>query len=69
MELNEDGSPRGNTVSIGAQALYYIEAHHQRIFLGGKLKLGVSYQSEELNTPQEDIDQTSVFTSWEYRFK
>ncbi|MFT5719367.1 MAG: hypothetical protein ACI9T7_003580, partial [Oleiphilaceae bacterium] len=69
MELNEDGSPRGNTVSIDAQSLYYIEAHHQRIFLGGKLKLGISYQSEELNTPQEDIDQTSVFTSWEYRFK
>jgi hypothetical protein len=69
MQLNDDGAARGNTVSIGAQALYYIEAHHQRFFLGGKLKLGISYQSEEINTPQEDIDQTSVFTSWEYRFK
>jgi len=69
MKLNEDGVARGNTVSADAQSLYYIEAHHQRIFLDGKLKLGVSYQSEELNTQQEDIDQTSIFTSWEYRFK
>jgi len=69
MELNDDGLPGGNTVSSGAQALYYIEAHHQRVLLGGKLKLGVSYQSEELNTQHEDIDQTSVFTSWEYRFE
>jgi len=69
MELNDDGVQAGNTVSSGAQALYYIEAHHQRFFLGGRLKLGVSYQSEELNTAQEDIDQTSVFTSWEYRFE
>jgi len=69
MELNDDGLPGGNTVSSGSQALYYIEAHHQRVLLGGKLKLGVSYQSEELNTQQEDIDQTSVFTSWEYRFE
>jgi len=69
LNLNEDGGGIGNTVSSEAQDLYYIEAHHQRILLGGKLKLGVSYQSEELNTQQEDIDQTSVFTSWEYRFK
>ena len=69
MKLNDDGVARGNTVSSTAQALYYVEAQHQRIFLGGKLKLGVSYQSAELNTAQADIEQTSIFTSWEYRFE
>jgi hypothetical protein len=69
MELNDDGVAIGNTVSSGAQALYYIEANHQKIFLGGKLEIGISYQSEELNTQQQDIGQTSIFASWEYRFK
>jgi len=60
---------RGNTVSSDAQTLVYIEANHQRFFAGGRLKLGLSYQTKELPTVQEDIDQSSVFASWEYRFK
>ena len=69
MKLNEDGVPRGNTVSSNAEKLFYIEASHQLFLADGKFKIGASYQSKELNTFQEDVDQTTIFTSWEYRFK
>jgi len=69
MKLNEDGVPRGNTVSSNAEKLFYIEASHQLFLADGKVKIGASYQSKELNTFQEDVDQTTIFTSWEYRFK
>ena len=69
MKLNEDAVAARNTVSSDAQTLVYIEANHQRFFAGGRLKLGLSYQTKELPTVQEDIDQSSVFASWEYRFK
>ena len=69
MKLNEDGEARGNTVSSDTQTLMYVEANHQRFFSGGRLKLGLSYQTKELSTIQEGIDQVSAFASWEYRFK
>ena len=69
MKLNEDGVASGNTVSASAQSLYVIQANHQQFFCGGRLKVGISYQSEVLETLYEDVDQTSVFASWEYRFK
>ena len=69
LKLNEGGVPSRNTVSSKVEKLFYIEASHQRFFAGGKLKIGVSYQSKELNTLQDGIEQTNVFTSWGYRFK
>ena len=69
MKLNEDGEAIGNTVSASAQSLYVIQLNHQQFFCDGQLKVGISYQSEALDTLYEDVDQTSVFASWEYRFK
>jgi len=69
MRLNEDGVASGNTVSASAQSLYVIQANHQRFFCKGQLKVGVSYQSEVLDALNDDLDQASVFASWEYRFK
>jgi len=67
-QLNEDGVQRGNTVSANENSLYFIELKHQRMCLGGRLNLGVSYLSEATVTVQQDIDQAAVFGTWEYRY-
>lgn len=69
MKLNEDGVARGNTVSTSDKSLFFVMVSHQQLFVGGQLKFGVSYQSEELSNLNESVGQTSVITSWEYRFE
>lgn len=67
-ELNQDGVRRGNTVSSSDVDIYFAELTHQRIVLDGRLKLGMSYYSDHVPTVQDDVDEISLFASWEYRF-
>jgi hypothetical protein len=69
MNLNKDGSVRGNTVSADNQALFFVQASYQQLWLDGLFKVGVSYLTDEPQTAYQDVDRGAVFASWEYRFK
>ena len=69
LNLNEDGSARGNTVSPSAISLYLLQASYQQYVLGGMLKLGASYQSDMTGNTSAELSEAAVFASWEYRFK
>lgn len=68
MALNRDGSNRGNTVSDGANKVWQLDLFHQRIFLEGRLKLGLNLRNTEINTPHQSIEKATLYAAWDYRF-
>lgn len=67
-ELNVDGSPGSNVVSRIAQDLYQVRLSYQCLLFEGRLSLGATLLSEDLVTPQLDIERHSFDAAWEYRF-
>ena len=68
LQLNEDGTARGNTVSTSAESLYSVDLYHQCFLADGRFKAKLSYMSEDLNTLYVDTEQLSLAVSWEYRY-
>ena len=69
MKLNEDGGARGNTVSPTAISISHAQLSYQQILMGGLFKGGISYQSDSTAADFDELSETAVFASWEYRFK
>lgn len=68
MNLNQDASQRGNTVSAGAVDLYQLKVFYQGFALGGQLKVSASYLSELPDLVKNDIDKFTVSLGLTYRF-
>lgn len=72
MDLNRDGSTRGNRVSDGANDVWQLDLFHQRFCFDGRLKLGINQRSADVhtpaNSPQQNIARTTVYAAWDYRF-
>jgi hypothetical protein len=68
MQLNDDGSAGGNTVSATAVDLYQLNLAYQRLALGGNLKLSMYYLSELPVLVEDEHEKLSVSAAWTYRF-
>lgn len=68
LQLNDDNSPSGNTVSPVAFDLYRLNLSYQRLLLGGNFKLGVGYLSDLPDPVKDEYENFSVSLGWHYRF-
>lgn len=68
IELNTDGSPGSNTVSLQPLDLYSLDLNYQRILFDGKLQVMLSYLSDLPDLWKEEAKRFNISSSWTYRF-
>jgi hypothetical protein len=68
IQLNDDDSAGGNTLTPNALDLYQLAIAYQRLLLGGNLNLRLNYLSELPLWLKDEYEKVAVSAVWHYRF-